>query len=412
MKKNNLTRALSAALLGCLFACLSLSAFAADKPALSSADENSVMGWIAGRDAELRQPFCYRQSYGRGVGVPLSTCSSNQQKNGALCYPECKSGYGGAGPVCWQSCPSGYTDTGAFCHIDKALVTTGHWECTEHFPHWLGGECRWGKVECPSGYTNGGLCYLNTPHDPPGWKGDGLDLIKSSYGRGAGYPMSCKAGLQEDAALCYTPCHDTFHGVGPVCWQNCPSGLSNCGAGCANSTLSCVSDTANMVVAPIILAVNIASLGTASGATTAAKDGENAATLAQKAKALADEYKEVLAAIKLANQVRNVATQTAKTVDMWVTDAVGDFKEMTSADVVSALDQKFKGHPQAELWVKQQYVLQNLHLMLKNDMGDTATNALAAASSFDPTGVSGVVSAYLNPKCSTEDAFPNVRVLY
>ena len=51
---------------------------------------------------------CWKDSYGRGVGVPVSSCSSGYDKDGALCYPSCRSGYYGVGPVCWETCSSGY----------------------------------------------------------------------------------------------------------------------------------------------------------------------------------------------------------------------------------------------------------------------------------------------------------------
>lgn len=405
----NLKRILSVAVLSGVLSCLAVSSFAQDRPALSKPDTSKVLNWIAGRVAAMRQPFCYRQSYGRGVGVPLSTCPAGQQKNGALCYPDCKAGYGGAGPVCWHTCPSGYTDTGALCHISKSLTAKGGWEC--HSRKW--GVCWLWVLGCPSGYTNAGaFCALNTPSNPPGWSGTGLDLTKDSYGRGAGYPMKCAAGLEEDAGLCYNACKSGYHGVGPVCWQNCPSALTACGAGCANSTTSCVSSTANMVISPIILAVNIATLGTASGGTKAVAEGEQAATLAARASKLAADYKDVIAAAKLANQARNVGTQVGKTVDTWVTDAVGSFADMTTPEVNNTLNQKFAGHPAALVWIKRQYVMQNLNLMMKNDLGETATNTLAAVSSFDPTGVTGVVSAFLNPQCATQDAYPTVGILY
>lgn len=59
--------------------------------------------------------FCYKASYGRGAGSPLSRCADDNEKNGALCYPLCKSGYTGAGPVCWEDCREGYDNHGATC---------------------------------------------------------------------------------------------------------------------------------------------------------------------------------------------------------------------------------------------------------------------------------------------------------
>ena len=34
--------------------------------------------------------------------------------------------------------------------------------------------------------------------------------------------MSCDAGLDKDAGLCYKKCTDKYDGVGPVCWGQCP----------------------------------------------------------------------------------------------------------------------------------------------------------------------------------------------
>ncbi len=58
---------------------------------------------------------CQKKSYTRTAGKPLSACGSNEEKDGALCYPKCKAGYNGVGPVCWENCPAGYTNDGATC---------------------------------------------------------------------------------------------------------------------------------------------------------------------------------------------------------------------------------------------------------------------------------------------------------
>jgi hypothetical protein len=60
---------------------------------------------------------CYKKSYGRGVGVPLSTCNNELVRDGALCYPKCESGYTAAGPVCWEDCEEGFDNHGASCCI-------------------------------------------------------------------------------------------------------------------------------------------------------------------------------------------------------------------------------------------------------------------------------------------------------
>lgn len=60
---------------------------------------------------------CAKRSYGRGVGKPLSSCRATEERNGALCYKLCVSGYYGVGPVCWKRCPSGWEDQGALCAV-------------------------------------------------------------------------------------------------------------------------------------------------------------------------------------------------------------------------------------------------------------------------------------------------------
>jgi len=116
------------------------------------------------------QPVCWKDSYGRGVGKPIHSCPSDQEKNGALCYPLCKENYYGVGPVCWEKCEEGWVDEGALCRKDGSIDT----------------------------------------------------VAKASYGRGAGYVLGCDDDEDLDAGLCYEPCKDGFYGVGPVCWESCP----------------------------------------------------------------------------------------------------------------------------------------------------------------------------------------------
>ncbi len=350
---------------------------------LSRSDTRAVMKWIAKGVASARQPYCYKDSYGRGVGVPLSACPSDKDKSGWLCYPKCQGGYDGVGPVCWQKCPGGYTDMGALCRINKPLTKKGTWKCT-----WkVGKTCMMRKLTCPGGYAKAGLfCALKTPPVPAGYKGlSGLDLVKKTYGRGVGSPMDCKAGQQEDAGLCYKHCDSGYTGVGPVCWMNCPKGKTNCGAGCADSKVSCVSNTAQMVVSPVTLAMNIASAGTVS----------------------------VVAypAVKSAFYAGSSANDTKKSVEIWVNRYSEDFAQLTTPGIAAALAAGCRGHAAAEKWLKEQYALQSLSLMLAKDIGDTAKNTLATVSNFEPTGIAGVISAYSHPICVGDEKFPAVKFL-
>lgn len=136
---------------------------------------------------------CWKDTIDRGVGKPISACDSSKglEISGALCYPKCKEAspsYYGVGPVCWQHCKAGYVDEGALCRQDGGIET----------------------------------------------------YAKSTYGRGAGLPLGCPQDQEEDAALCYPRCKDGYYGVGPVCWESCPTmEPSDGGAICCKDAQTC-----------------------------------------------------------------------------------------------------------------------------------------------------------------------------
>jgi hypothetical protein len=275
--------------------------------------------------------------------------------------------------------------------------------------------------------------------------------------------MSCKAGLQFDAALCYTYCKSGFYGVGPVCWESCPSGETDCGAGCANGKTSCGSSVANMVISPLMVVANVAAIvltaGAGAGVTAEAdagvdagvKGSEEAAEVAQAGKEADSAAKEAGNLDKLADAIKSkwadfakgqgakmdavaagdfwkAATSgnpvlvvakfgakgygVAKMTDTWIKDATGNFASLTTPAVKAQMDRSFAGHAAAEKWVEAQYAIVNLSQLMGQNGQQTANTALSTAGLVDPTGVAGVVAAYDNPKCSNNDAFPSVRILY
>ena len=60
----------------------------------------------------------------------------------------------------------------------------------------------------------------------------------------------------------YPRCRDGYHGVGPVCGRTVPP-VEPMPESVAQQTRSCVTSTVNIVLSPLILAVNIAALGSA-----------------------------------------------------------------------------------------------------------------------------------------------------
>ncbi|MFZ4656069.1 MAG: Ig-like domain-containing protein [Caldilineaceae bacterium] len=111
----------------------------------------------------------------------IAACASGTEFDEVfqLCYPPCKIGYDGFGPVCWQRCPDGFRTEGE------------------------------------------GICVSDVE-----------EFIRDSYTRGAGTPLGCGSGEEQDGALCYPLCRAGYDGVGPVCWQECPAGYTDTGALC------------------------------------------------------------------------------------------------------------------------------------------------------------------------------------
>ena len=114
-----------------------------DVPDMSDADIKKVMDWIATEVGMVKNPFCWKRSYGRGVGtIPgrVADCPSGYTNNGLTCgrgthdilapskVASCPSGYKNMGYTCYRgphsihapsrkaSCPKGYSNTGLTCH--------------------------------------------------------------------------------------------------------------------------------------------------------------------------------------------------------------------------------------------------------------------------------------------------------
>ena len=352
---------------------------------LSPSDTKKALVWLNQMVSAQQAPFCWRDSYGRGVGKPLSACRRGEQKNGLLCYPNCKKGYGGAGPVCWQNCKRGYKDLGAICTTPPRSYVR-----------------KTGPKTCPSGYTNMGLycgkvfktaslrckkgygVFLGKcrQHCKKGWRNMGITCAKglntytkNSYGRGVGKPMICGRGLENDAALCYKKCKGGYNGVGPVCWGTCPKFQKvNCGAGCAKSKNQCALKVANMVLSAATVAINVATAGAGGAAAKTASAGVTKATKAGKVAA----FKNGVVALAKAMKASKFATIATKGLKIYKAS---------------------KGY----IWLMK-VLATNIPYIKHKDSLQSATLgnirlAAVGASIVDPTGIIAVVNAYAHPIC-------------
>lgn len=174
------------------------------------------------------EPYCWRRSYGRGVGRPLHTCPDDApEQDGLLCYPDCREGYNGVGPVCWEKCDN-ITSFGLACVDVRKSSRSCPWYDTC-------GVFKRSCSSCPENYTNlGCLCARF--------------YFRDSYGRGIGTPMICSKSYEQDGALCYDQCDPKYNGVGPVCWQHCPATQPvPCLAGCSTTKQDCQLAVINMI---------------------------------------------------------------------------------------------------------------------------------------------------------------------
>ena len=85
--------------------------------------------------------FCWKDSYGRGVGTIPSSCPSGKpDKDDGLCYEECPRKYNGVGPLCWKglkakkrgagvaadSCANGSDKEAGLCYKACRLTYSGN----------------------------------------------------------------------------------------------------------------------------------------------------------------------------------------------------------------------------------------------------------------------------------------------
>ena len=179
--------------------------------------------------------FCFKESYGRGVGLTPSHCHPGDQIGSfGLCYPSCTSArsccrnseggttragdyraematadscYDTTGDICWQSCADGYVDVGALCT---------YWDPLPH---------TYAKFSC-------------TRSDE-------------------GYAALCESGYENDAGLCYPICRPEYDGVGPMCWGPCEQrNPVEQGALCCRDSATCATIYGNFAQISLCSTVN------------------------------------------------------------------------------------------------------------------------------------------------------------
>ena len=424
---------------------------------ISATDTNRVMTWIAKKVSAKRVPYCYRRSQTRGAGKPLSNqCAPGLDKSGALCYPKCRSGYNGVGPVCWEKCAPGFKDIGAFCQKAKSYTRgAGYvvWQKKKCERENRQGCEKQGAIwypKCRAGFS--GRVTSCSQKCPAGQADTGTGCRKRSYGRTAGKPLACRPGMQQgrkterSGLLCYPTCKNRdYVGVGPVCWQQCPSQHSvGCGFGCSVDKKTCASVVSDQVLSPIMAVVSLATLGSTAAANAAAKTAKaglgGAAAVAKassKASKLGQTAIKVKKLINSAKAWTTVAVGGTKNMqklikagkmikigkkyfkatkiikaelDLFKTEFSREFVKQTSPEINAEIVRRFG--PKGAEYIRQEWAKNHLTLMFEADAWATAKNVISLASIADPTGIASVVNAYMHPICKTSAVFPRINLLH
>jgi len=331
--------------------------------------------------AVVENVFCWRDSYGRGVGTVPVNCAPGQDRIGLLCYDKCPAGMKRMGFDCHSVCPSGMRDDGLYCRAaeygrgagypwklgDKPLsLDAARRRCVAANPQ---GCEKYGEIiypKCSPGYSPFGCCICRpkVPNCAALGLNSGIDL---SCGKKIkiGNPVTGTCpGQDKDAGLCYPKCRPGYTGIGPVCWGQPPPGWVICGMGAAKNSNACASVILGQVASVGQLAITVASLGSSTALTAGMSPSAKASRLAK----LRQQYSALSVQFDLLRRT-NKSVQNA--LDLLRITNVGAHAAVTIQTGVNALTEE-----------------------------DMIRFAAQVAALLDPSGISDTVAAYTFPKCS------------
>jgi hypothetical protein len=351
---------------------------------------------------DIEHEFCWKDSYGRGVGTIPTECGA-LRKIGLLCYDHCPSGYSAFGFDCHQNCPADFRNDGLFCrHAEYGRGGGYPWHWFETNNNGMIGRCErdhgkgkcemWGAIaypKCKPGYHTIGCCICrpSVPNCAALGMNGGLDLsCAKKLIIGKPRTMSCAAGLQYDAGLCYKKCNAGFYGVGPVCWADAPKGWVGCGMGAAKDSKVCKDTIIGQITSVGEMALSITSMVVTAGGSAAATGGAKAAANVgkiAKIKATMEKIKKFITSNKKVKELIEKAKDIKKKVET-VKEKVDKVKEQ---------------------YEQAQSIVDTANKVASEDYSnyteeDYARLAASVAALADPTGIAGVIENYTHPKCS------------
>ena len=354
--------------------------------------------------------FCWKDSYGRGVGTIPRSCPKGKETiaGGLLCYDKCSKfgDFKRFGYDCHQKCKSGWADHGLLCYRFKSTYGRGvgripPLRCTRRSCRKIFRKkicvCRSFKSECPSDRSDKciGLCYqkCRSGYDRAGCNICAMNCKAQGYAKGAAPSCpkrmylspgaegtKCASNKEKDAGLCYKRCRDSFNGVGPVCWGQPPrvdgKRWVNCGMGAAADKGTCASTIMDQVTGPLEVAAWAASGGASGAAKTAEKIAKIKSQLKVNLKNKDGAAKKIMSGIadviKAAKKKSGDAVKSSAKKDL---DEVLDMLD-TASELATAI--------------------RTLMICKGVDCFRTVAELLAIV---DPSGIAGTAAAYAYPKC-------------
>jgi hypothetical protein len=391
-------------------------------------EQDKVLDWINHQFVFRTTPYCYRNSYDRGVGiVPETRCANGRDRYGALCYNKCPGGYvrqnvGGSNFACVKSCPSGYRKTiENFCEVEKAQRKCD-WHCKQGWREVAGGQCRKNGTAllnaktcyCPDRYNNmGANCQIKPKYQNITMPYAGGQSNQRRYTDP--YPLVnyCKSNRELQAGMCYNKCRANYHGLVTACWQNCQPGKVECAAGCASSKQDCAMSTVNQVMSVALVANAI--YAKYAEAYPAATKAASEMTAIEKAMArFTEALTEFMA--KNAQSIQNFNDiKLAGSIGVELASAIEDLLGASSSSGLRSLidkqdyDELVKViNPNSEAYksLSKAWMTHYIQMTLVN-AGLTIGKTLLTA--VDETGIVFLVDSYAKPKCTVPKPFPLVR---
>jgi hypothetical protein len=157
---------------------------------------------------------------------------------------------------CWKVCDTGYTNAGEDCRRTSSSLPASEMLCDTDAGYTIHPPTARCRAACVTGYiTTGETCFRPETL--------GVEFMTCSAGEkrqdGRCYPQTCKAGYFGQLTRIDGDNGDRFI----ICWQRCSSAGRpfDCAAACTDTEDTCALGVVDQVLATLIVAANLATMG-------------------------------------------------------------------------------------------------------------------------------------------------------